>query len=247
MPNPSARVYIIAAIIGAIGIIIAAWIGRSSGIQTGQEQAFATASIQESTSVAQNSVTQNVITQVVVTQVVITEVAITEVVVTEIIATSPPAPTPEPVVVIATPTLPPPTPEPDNTPAGSILQVGETWKNEGAKLTLVSVEVLPDRLLLRWRFVNDTGKDLLINYSNKNFTANDNLGQSLVVGWFQSGDFVCNNENKILKPEESAENCGYPLRINANLNNSQITEVIVTASDMPRIPKAQWKILISIR
>ncbi len=106
MPNPSARVYIAAALIGAVALIVAAWIGRSSGVSTGREQAFATAEVKQSTSVAQVAVTEIVITQVAITQISITQVAVTQ-----IVATSPLAPTstnmPEPTAANTPEPLPP--------------------------------------------------------------------------------------------------------------------------------------------
>jgi hypothetical protein len=49
MPNPSAKVYIISALIAAIALIIAALIGRSSGTSTAQDRASTTVAAQQAT------------------------------------------------------------------------------------------------------------------------------------------------------------------------------------------------------
>lgn len=239
MPNPSARVYIAAALIGAVAIILAAWIGRSSGVSVGREQALATAEVKQLTD----------ITQVAVTQIVVTQIAVTQVAVTQIVATSPPAPTPEPIVVVATPTsapMPSATPEPNNTPAGSVLGEGDTWKQDGAELTLVKVDFGAKQTNIAWRFKNNTGGPLLVQYSGDNFTVKDNLGHVLKNLGFQN--FNNWHINEVFPPGKSVDNAGMnPLLIEADLSNSQITEITITVRDVSRIKLAEWKVPVNIR
>jgi hypothetical protein len=167
----SSRAVVIVAILGLIGTLGAAWIQYGRGQATGQQQGNATAVQVQATTVADQATTfaalpaSNPITQIAVTQVAITQIAITQVAVTQIVATSPPAPTPAPIVVVATPTMSPPTPEPDKTPAGTILSVGDTWKQDGAELTLVNVDFGAKQTNIAWRFKNNTGGSLLVQYS----------------------------------------------------------------------------------
>lgn len=239
MPNPSAKVYIAAAVIGAIAVVLAAWIGRSSGVSVGREQALATAEIQQIPA----------LTQVNVTQVAITQIAVTQIAVTQIIATSPPAPTAEPIVIVATPTsmpLPSATPEPDNTPAGSILGEGDTWKQDGAELTLVQVDFGAKQTNIAWRFKNNSSGPLLVQYSGDNFIVKDNLGHVLTNKGFQN--FNNWHINEVFPSGKSVNNAGMsPLLIEADLSNTQITEIIITVKDVSRIKLAQWKIPINIR
>lgn len=138
LPNPSGRVSITAAIIGALGLIIAAWVGRTSGVATGTENTRETAAIEQATAVAQAGITQVVITQVV------TQIAITQVVATAAVADTEPATTPT--NLPPTPTSEPPTPTPTVAPIGTVLyeanwadrmgewRGGSEWKVSGGML-----------------------------------------------------------------------------------------------------------------
>jgi len=240
MLNPSPRVYIAAAVIVALGTILGALVGRSSGVSTGQQQgqqeAFATAAVQQATTVAQGAVTQ--ITE---TRIAITQVAITQVSVTQIIGTS------QPIVVTATPE--PTVPLVGDTPPGTILTVEQTWKSNGIELTLVSREFIVGQMLLQWRLKNNTVQELSVKYDSGNFSAKDNLGNPLSIYGFRDAGEICFPVNRILQPGESIMNsyCKQPLTIGVDLNNKQITEIIVTATDISRIERAQWKIPINIR
>jgi hypothetical protein len=215
-------------------------IGRSSGVSTGITQGQATAQIQQSTTVAQAAITQ----------IVVTQVAITQVAVTQIIATSPPAPTPAPVVVVATPTIPPPTPKPENTPPGSVLNPGETWKQDGAELTLVEARFEPDTIFIDWQFKNNTRQSLAVKYDESNFTVQDSLGRKLQTRGFSIGSTICQGSaNSVLQPQDTIKNkgCeGVPFNIEIDLSNNQVTDVTITATNISRIARAQWKVPLTV-
>lgn len=97
---------VVVALIGAIATIAASVIGRQSGVEVGQRQAFATSGQERSTDIAQSPFfTQIVITQVAITQVVITQISVPQ---TDSVNTQP-SPTITPVLPSITPI---PTPDP---------------------------------------------------------------------------------------------------------------------------------------
>jgi 3-keto-disaccharide hydrolase len=118
MPNPSPRVYIAAALISAVGLIIAAVIGALIGRGPAQQQAFATAAVQQATSIAQAESTQIAVTS---PPIVITS--------PPIVITSPPiVVTSPPIVVTATPEPPTPGPTATPTPGPEVLYQAD-WSN----------------------------------------------------------------------------------------------------------------------
>lgn len=157
-----------------------------------------------------------------------------------------------------TATAEPPTPTPDNTPPGTILDVGQTWKQDGAEFTLLdTLDYETAAVVTDWRFTNNTAHDLLVYYGNESFSAKDNLGNKLkIIGfidayggcpWLGSGN---NTKGMILKSGEGVQNTGciksIRLHIQVDLANKQIKEIIVTASDISRIKQAQWRIPITL-
>ncbi len=109
-------------------------------------------------------------------------------------------------------------------------------------------------LRLHWRFTNKTKNEIVLAYSNDNFTAQDNLGNPL--------DAIFRNHNAIgaaasvsehsvfLKRGESFDflemsNFRDYLAVFADIADKQVSEVIVTVSGVSQIETACWRIPIN--
>jgi hypothetical protein len=157
------------------------------------------------------------------------------------------------VPVIVTPTQTPPIPAEGDTPLESILEVGRTWESRGAEFTLEGYTPFVDQICANWRFVNNTGQDLLVRYSKNNFIATDtNTRQQLEVTGFSWSGYTY-SMNDILKNGEVAINNhkeGTPGQVGAlciKLDPSKTSEIIITARDISaRIKEAKWRVLLSL-
>jgi hypothetical protein len=164
-----------------------------------------------------------------------------------------PAPSDTPIPTV-TP-IPTSTPIPD-TPAGSILEVGQTWRQGGVALTLSDFVLHPARddfygqLYVGWRFANNMPTEIILSISPNNFSAKDNFGNSLKILSFYNESFWCDGHTVVVNASESFDfldmcgpgSSGYRLPIVVNLANPQLSEVIVIASGISRIEGAQWRI-----
>jgi hypothetical protein len=75
-----------------------------------------------------------------------------------------------------TPTIPPtPTDLPNTTP-GSVLEVGQTWEQDGLKLVLTSYDVHVDGIFWYFDVFNDTGTDLLLDLEVTDINMIDSRG-----------------------------------------------------------------------
>lgn len=127
-----------------------------------------------------------------------------------------------------------------------ILDVGETWDEDGLELTLEGYRLGVDKFLLNWKVENNTDKELYLKYFNENFSAINNLGQSLKQPYFRG----CVTLERIFKPGDiarSGQSNGCPLTVEVDMSNKKINEIIVTASDISRIEKAQWRIPVDVQ
>ena len=165
---------------------------------------------------------------------------------------------------LATPTVyvtipPPPTAAPSqDTPEGTVLEVGQTWQQGGAELTLTDIEFHPARddfygqLYTAWKFTNISPNDIILTFDHSNFAAQTNLGNQLKVLGFYNESFWCDNVEVVVKSGDTFDfsdmcgpgSSGYKLPIVVNLGNKQITEVIVSAIGISSITGAKWKIPI---
>jgi hypothetical protein len=160
---------------------------------------------------------------------------------------------PATVVTVFTPTL-----NIIDTQPGTILEVGQTWRQGGSELTLTEVVLHPARddnygqLYTAWKFKNISPNDIVLSFSHSNFAAQTNLGNSLKILKFYSESFWCDDVNIVVKSGEALDfsdmcgpgSSGYKLPIVVDLGNKQIIEVIVSASEISDIVGAKWKIPI---
>ncbi len=180
-------------------------------------------------------------------------------------------PTSLPPTVLPAPTntsLPTPTSPPTDTPItdtvpGTILEVGQAWKQEGMELRLTNVEMdtassssmdpVQWGLFITFELSNFTGNDVPIRYNlAEAISAADNFGQMLKYG-------STNRSWTDYRPEPVSIvlNSGTTIRLSSfdywdslasifffvDVTNVNITEVIVTVN-ISRINNAQWRIPI---
>lgn len=171
-----------------------------------------------------------------------------------------PQPTDTPTMVVPTATpAPPPAPTPlADTPPGTILEVGQTWHQRGAEVTLrdpsphtywVGFQTKVG-LSFKLNFTNRKPQDISIGYSAENsFTASDNRGSYLKFSdvWPGVDASPCGQQDRIVQTGQTI-NLGcrdYSLiLVYADVSNPAVTEVIFTVSDISSINNARWRIPI---
>ena len=161
----------------------------------------------------------------------------------------------------ATITIPTPTKLRD-TPTGTILNDGETWRQGGSELTLTDFIFRPRsnpddaQIFTSWTYKNISSQDIVLTFSHTNFTAQSNLGNQLKTLKFYAygvSGFYCDDISIVVKSNKVFDffdmcgpgSTGYKLPIVVDLGNKQITEVVITVKDISSITNAKWKISIS--
>lgn len=223
-PNNSHIVSITIAIVGALGLIIAAWIGPQVVVNVNQQgQATAAAELQPTIDSLQNVPTATA------RLVEITKV----VVVTQLVEVTREVPAAVVPVQTITPLI---------TPSGS-LKPGQTFNQDGMKLTLSKDFGIkdPKHILVLFSLENNTSKDIVIQYDDSHYTAKDSLGRDLGISLYFNEDACRYTADRVMKTGEYYQ-CG--LLIEADL--SAITEIQITASDIARIKRAEWTIPIDV-
>jgi hypothetical protein len=173
-----------------------------------------------------------------------------------------PSPIPKPT---STETLiPSPTPLPDTLP-GSVLEVGQEWRQSGLSLTLLSFSFVTDDnkwsiyeplgILTDWEITNRNTKPILIPFqSARQFFAIDNLGRNLEIEGFRTGANTCAafrdcDETFALEAGQSRDlscasyDCPSGLKIDVDLADPRVTEVIITVN-IADIKDARWRVQI---
>jgi hypothetical protein len=156
-------------------------------------------------------------------------------------ATHTPQPTQTPWIIIATP-IPTPVPtEPENTPPGTILEVGETWKQDGLHLTLRKLEMTGGGIVNTW-FVaeNKAGQVLNFKFNTKDVVVTDNNG--VVFG--KHYEKSCTQSHRLEKGESrDIKECynwtGF--RHGGDYFDPEVTYLVVTISNFGRIGEAKWR------
>lgn len=191
---------IIIAVIGALGTVGGSYVGRTTGVSEGKEQARATATVQQATIVAvaaaQPTQTPVEITRIVEATRIIEATRLIEI-------TSTPGPTQTPievtriVEVTATPTSI--APEGVDTLANTVLGVGQTWYQQGLSMTVDGVVFedtvcggisVPRSDWGTWNvdLVNNTNQDLVVNIDQTDFFLRDNRNQDAVYNILYSNE-----------------------------------------------------------
>lgn len=179
---------------------------------------------------------------------------------------SPVPPTPTPVVVVVTatlqdtPTLAPPTPTsaptntpapptptvPSNTPPDSILEVGESWYQNGVRLKLKETNLAADCVSVLFDLYNETDHQLVVVMDLEKIFAEDNLDRR----WSPvslSDWVICDTRGiyteKQTETVDSSDNFGaHWIGFEGPVTDSRVTEVIVTVEELSQISNARWRI-----
>jgi hypothetical protein len=176
----------------------------------------------------------------------------------------PPTATPPPSASKVTPPIQPPTATPlpaptplADTPPGTILEIGQTWRSNGLEFTLVSTQLGTGSSYYNvglgthacFRLTNRRSQDLSIRYSTNNVTAQDNFRNRLnVLGcMYDCRNWSGSEVTRIIHGGESMEfqifsgSCFY---VEVDTANPSITEVIISVSGISSINNARWRIPI---
>jgi hypothetical protein len=153
----------------------------------------------------------------------------------------------------ATP-LPAPTPLAD-TPPGTILEVGQTWRQGGVELRLVKTEVYPKGLLVQFRLTNLEPYDKALRYSPDNFSAVDNRSQRVPAGFNLCGGCFyftqdCPPATEVLHAKGSiglgisCETGDWTdtVALRVDTADSSINMVTITVSGISSVSGARWRI-----
>jgi hypothetical protein len=121
-----------------------------------------------------------------------------------------------------------------DTEAGTVLELGQSWRQGGLELTLSLLRTNPDSLMLDVSLTSRRQGDLVFRLTQDNFSASSNLGQALRMRPI-TGNFVA--------PPGRTTRLGY-LYIMADLADPGLTEIIVVVSGISSITEAKWRIPI---
>lgn len=159
--------------------------------------------------------------------------------------------------------IPSSVPNPD-TPPGTILEVGQSWRQGALELQLVEKEFYSVEygwLTLSFKLRNLGAQERVINYSLENFTAVDNLGRPLKVGavgnWtftqdcpkntavVPSNDVIYLSAGTCQLPDSFTWSIGETMAMEVNLSDQSLQEILVGVSGISSINGAQWRIPIN--
>jgi DNA-binding CsgD family transcriptional regulator len=162
----------------------------------------------------------------------------------------PPTPTPTPTdTPIPTPIIPP------DTPPGTILEVGEAWRQNGVRVKLEEVRLFPsgEAIALMFNLFNDTDHEIVVTINEDQFTLEDNLGRrwrlcSLATGYLGCGDWDFINEySETVRPGKRFPTPGYDswkVSFAGYVTDTNVDEVIVVVDGLSQITNARWRVPI---
>jgi len=135
-----------------------------------------------------------------------------------------------------------PVPEVQDTPAGSMLKMGEWWKTNGVWLRLNNIEYeTPGWIRVYLQVWNKTGQQIIFGWAApNNFTLTDNTGHRYEVQW-QYRDTI----TTIVQPDEMKE-LGHTLyghtkdSVDAYVFGSSVKELYLSVEGVSRIQHAKW-------
>lgn len=171
-------------------------------------------------------------------------------------ATSTPPPSATATEPLPTPTITP-LPLPTDTSPGSVLDLQQIWREEGVELIVLDdhqFDIGAKQLYLNFKFKNETGKNLLIQYGIDNISAVDDLGNRMpILGiWINRGSLIRDHYNSVemlLEPRQEIRNTyvNAPLRIQLDTGiMCDISEITIIFTNISRIDEAKWRIPVDI-
>jgi hypothetical protein len=149
----------------------------------------------------------------------------------------------------------PPTPTP-GTPPGTILEVGQTWFQDGWELRLNSFDIGASISFPSFKLTNTSQDKRSTRYSVDNVTAIDNRGRKLPVGGVSEnfGAYQCNNNAVVplvMDPGEStsiyipcSQGTFGDMSVVADTTDPGLTEIIIKVDGISGIQNARWHVSI---
>ena len=168
----------------------------------------------------------------------------------------PPSPTPAPSATpsptltplpTATSTPLPPT-EPPDTPPGSMLEVGDSWRQNGVRLKLKETNLSPKCVSFLFDFYNDTDHQMVVKIDPDAFSVQDNRGQRWTLT--SISDWIICDTREIYIDEQSetvdpGDNYGaHWFGFLGATTDERVNEVIITVGKMSQIDNARWRVPI---
>ena len=154
--------------------------------------------------------------------------------------------------------VPSPT-EPENTPSGTILALGQTFKADGVELALVSTRFCENHsggpcYVVGFTFKNNASSTILVELWQEQFWASDNTGKRYdMEDQFHPDDrctFTGYGEPVRVSVESGQRfkynwlNGGWYVNFYVPATDPRITEITVHVSGLSRISEAMWSIPI---
>ncbi len=152
------------------------------------------------------------------------------------------------------PTSIPPDVSVQDTPNGTILDPEMAWHTSGSELILKNTEL--DNFNYDWGnvivfeliFINQKPNDISFKYMlGSNISAVDNYGNTLKLVYSAFGSYAvgCDQEDRNVKAGDLTNlSCTDKFAVVVDTGNPNITEAIITVSNISSINKAQWRIPI---
>jgi hypothetical protein len=146
----------------------------------------------------------------------------------------------------ATVNLPTSTSIADNidTPQGSVLELGEWWKEDGVWLQLSDIEFgSSGHITLKLMLWNNTGNELLFRWSYPvNFLLKDNTGHTYELDWqYTGGDSEAVDENDSIYVSTMGDDIVYYDPI---IFDTSVTDLYFIVVNLSRIKYAEWHIAV---
>jgi len=145
-----------------------------------------------------------------------------------------------------------------DTPPGSTLQVGQSWRQNGLVLALAEVELLtqPDwgtcYIGLRFYLENFSSTSRVVTVRHSQFSITDNFGRTDIQHGISSYSYPCPSTSE---QESFSQEVGigerFPERgywyvgIGVDITNPSVEYVLITVNDLSEINGATWKIQIN--
>jgi len=140
-------------------------------------------------------------------------------------------------------------PAPD-TPAGTVLEEGQTWRQGGWELALVSLQYADRTICPQFRLTNGTALEQVVRYSLQDFQAVDDRGRRLMVaaaaqcGAADKEDW---DSGPIVIPAGGQMNLdsGGTLQLQASQSGLSPKEITIAVSGVASITEARWRFRVA--
>jgi DNA-binding CsgD family transcriptional regulator len=168
----------------------------------------------------------------------------------------PPSPTPEPTYTPVPPTptpiptdtpIPTPTVPPD-TPPGSVLEVGDSWRQNGVRLKLIETNLSSECVSFSFDFYNETNHQMVVEIDPEAFSVRDNLGQQWELVSISDWT-ICDTRGIYVEKQsetvDPGDNYGaHWFGFKGPVTDSRVNEVVITVEKISQISNARWRVPI---